>query len=62
MDNIEIVDKGGPLGIVGTVRANEPNQVRAIDGHLDELITRRSPTRSRHTWPFLGQTSSRNPS
>ena len=38
MRNMEIVDKGAPLGIVGTVRANESSQARAIDRQLGELI------------------------
>jgi hypothetical protein len=55
MGNMKIVDKGAPLGIVGTVRANEANQVRAIDGQLDELIARRTiEPLAPHAQPFLG--------
>ncbi|HME71858.1 MAG TPA: hypothetical protein VKM54_18605 [Myxococcota bacterium] len=52
---MKIVNKGAPKGIVGAVCANETNQVRAIDGQLDELIARRviEPL-APHTHPFLG--------
>ena len=58
MGNVEIVDKGAPLGIVGTVRANEPNQLRAVDANLDELITGGMiEPLAPHMQPFLGQIS-----
>jgi len=53
--NMKIVNKGAPLGIVGTVCANETNQGRAIDGQLNELIARRAiEPFAPYTHPFLG--------
>ena len=52
---MKIVNKGAPLGIVGTVCTNEANQVRTVDGQLDALIARRAiEPLAPHTQPFLG--------
>lgn len=55
---MKVVNKGAPFGIVGTVCADEANQVRTIDGQLDELIARRviEPL-TPHTQPFPEQVS-----
>ena len=39
--DVQIVDKGAPLGVVRSVCANEPSQLGADDRQSDELILRR---------------------
>jgi hypothetical protein len=39
--DVKVVDERAPLRIVRSVRADEPDEVRAVDGDLDELVSSR---------------------